>query len=63
MMFGLIKRQLNQKAFYLDKDHIEITHKYKGVYLTGKRNHIKKEKQMMRSRRFFLLKSRVLFIY
>ena len=29
MIFGRNKRKLNQKAVYLDKDHIEITHEYK----------------------------------
>ena len=29
MMFGRKKRKLNQDAFYLDKDRIEITHEYK----------------------------------
>ena len=28
MIFGCNKRKLNQEAFYLDKDHIEITHEY-----------------------------------
>ena len=31
MIFGCNKRRLNQKAFYLDKDQIGITHKYKFV--------------------------------
>ena len=29
MIFGHNKRKLNQEAFYLDKDPIEITHEYK----------------------------------
>ena len=29
MVIGRNKRKLNQKVFYLDKDHIEITHEYK----------------------------------
>ena len=29
MLFGRNQRKLNQEAFYLDKDHIEITHEYK----------------------------------
>ena len=29
MIFDRTKRKLNQKAFYLDKDQIEITHEYK----------------------------------
>ena len=29
MIFGHNKRKLNQEAFYLDKDRIEITHEYK----------------------------------
>ena len=29
MIFGRNKRKLNQEAFYLDKDQIEITHEYK----------------------------------
>ena len=31
MNFGCNKRKLNQKAFYLDNDQIEITHKHKYV--------------------------------
>ena len=29
MIFGHNKRKLNQEAFYLNKDHTEITHDYK----------------------------------
>ena len=29
MVFGCNKRKLNQEAFYLDKDQIEITHEFK----------------------------------
>ena len=29
MIFSYNKRKLNQEAFYLDKDPIEITHEYK----------------------------------
>ena len=29
MIFGHNKRKLNQEAFYLDKDQIEMTHEYK----------------------------------
>ena len=29
MIFGRNKKKLNQEAFYLDKDSIEITHEYK----------------------------------
>jgi hypothetical protein len=33
MIFGHNKRKLNQEAFYVDKDRIEITHEYKYIGL------------------------------